>query len=141
MDHECGRIGGRWPRRVACCLLLVVWGSGCGPASPAGKVRVTGKVTYAAEPPEATAIFFVAKQGSESTSAKVGPDGGFVVVLSPGEYAVSMRELPGPMDEKGNVTVVPSRIPKKYNSPQTSGLGVVVTKDAKPLSIALEPLP
>lgn len=103
-------------------------------------MRVTGTVTYQSQPLAADAVGFFAKQGTESMSAKVGPDGGFAVVLSPGEYMVSVLAKDGPdrMDEKGNVTVASSRIPAKYASPQTSGLGAVVTKDAKPLSIALE---
>lgn len=121
-------------------VLAAVAGGGCGPRLPAGKVRVTGTVTYRAQPLAADAVGFTAKQGTESMSAKVGPDGGFAVVLTPGEYAVAVLAKDGAdrMDEKGNVTVAPSLIPVKYTSPHTSGLAVVVTKDAQPLAIALE---
>jgi len=126
--------------RLVFVVLLAAWSGGCGPRLPAGKVRVTGTVTYQSQPLAADAICFFAKQGTESMSAKVGPDGGFAIVLTPGEYAVSVLAKDGPdrMDKQGNVTVATSRIPAKYSSPQTSSLVVVVTKDAIPLSIALE---
>lgn len=121
-------------------LVVAAASSGCGPRLPAGKVRVTGTVTYQAEPLAADAVGFFAKQGTESITAKVGPDGGFTVVLTPGEYAVSVLAKDGPdrMDEKGNVTVAPSLIPAKYTSPKTSGLTVVASQDARQCSIALE---
>ena len=126
--------------RLGIALLLVVWSGGCGPRLPAGKVRVSGTVTYDSQPLAADAIGLFATQGTESTSSKVGPDGKFTAILTPGEYAVSVLAKDGPdqMDEKGNVTVAPSRIPRKYTSPQTSGLSVVVTKEARPLSISIE---
>lgn len=128
------------PRAILAVILLLVAAGGCGPRLPAGKVRVAGTVTYDSQPLAADAVVFAAAQGTESMSARVRADGGFTVVLTPGEYAVSVLAKDGPdtMDEKGNVTVAPSLIPKKYTSPTTSGLAVVVTKDARPLSIALE---
>jgi hypothetical protein len=127
-----------WRVILAAGFLFALSAGGCGPRLPAGKVRVTGTVTYQSQPPAAYGIGFVAKQGTESMTAAVGADGRFAVVLTPGEYTAWVLDKLKQMDENGNVIVAPSLIPAKYTSPSTSGLDVVVTKDAKPLSIALE---
>jgi hypothetical protein len=136
----------RMPRPVwslACACLLPMLG--CEPAVPAGKVKATGIVRVGGAPlsiaPPATgSLNFAAKQGGESGTASIGPDGSFSVILSPGIYAVAVIAKDGidTMDENGTPVVAKSLVAEKYGSTATSGLEVTVTQGGAPLTLSVE---
>jgi len=128
---------------LACVCLLATLG--CEPAVPAGKVKATGLVQVggaplAIAPPATGSLNFAAKQGSESGTATIGPDGSFSVILAPGTYAVAILAKDGidTMDEKGSPIIAKSLVAEKYGSTATSGLEVTVTPGGPPIAIAVE---
>jgi hypothetical protein len=123
---------------VIACLLLV----GCGPRVPAGKVLITGTVLLNGAPLEGGVVNFFAKEGTANGAAGVGAEGIFRVFLVPGEYAVAVRDNGGglrPPEKPGAPPVlIPSAIPERYRSANTSGLSVTAVAGARPVTIAVD---
>lgn len=124
---------------AAVATLVVLATVGCGAGVPAGKVRVSGRVTNRGEPLAADSIVFESREGLDSCSTRADAQGNFRVVLTPGDYAVAVRKVDGDItiDGNGNFKYPPTLIPKKYGSAQTSGLSATVTRDARPIVIEI----
>jgi hypothetical protein len=114
---------------------------GCGPNTPAGKVKLTGTVTCDGKLLEGGVINFVAKQGTANGSAGISQKGGFTVFLVPGEYDVAVRDNSGmrpPDTAKGSPIFIPRVVPERFTSADSSGLSVTAAADSKPVTIALK---
>ncbi|MEI8229187.1 MAG: hypothetical protein WCH77_13130 [Planctomycetota bacterium] len=116
---------------------------GCGPNTPAGKVKLTGTVTCDGKLLEGGVINFVAKQGTANGSAGISQKGGFTVFLVPGEYDVAVRDNSGmrpPDAANGPPIFIPRVVPERFTSADSSGLSVTAAAaaDSKPVTIALE---
>lgn len=134
--------------RLASAGLIGILLAGCGPGVPAGKVKLTGTVTFDGKPLVAgvlngAVINFAAKEGNASGSAAVSPEGAFTVYLEPGEYIVAVRDNGG--TERASATgsdgereFYPVVIPARYTSGNTSGISVTAAADSKPVTIAIE---
>ncbi len=120
--------------------ILVFVTIGCSRPLPPGKVRAKGIVTLAGKQLQVGSISLASKTGSESAIARIAQDGGFEVVISPGEYHVAVVSKDGfdRMDERGKVVPAKSLVSERYGSTGTSGLTVTVTTEAKPLRVALD---
>jgi hypothetical protein len=114
---------------------------GCGPNTPAGRVKLTGTVTCDGKLLEGGVINFVAKQGTANGSAGISQKGGFTVFLVPGEYDVAVRDNSGmrpPDTAKGLPIFVPRVVPEQFTSADSSGLSVTAAADSKPVTIAVD---
>jgi len=134
----------RWPQAFLTALSLgaVVWLVGCGPRAPAGKVLLTGTVLLDGEPLEGGVVNFVAKEGTANGSAGIAAGGTFRVFLVPGEYDVAVRDNGGGMrpPEKAGAPpmLIPSKIPERYRSSNTSGLNIIAAAGSTAVTIAVE---
>lgn len=135
-----------WLRLASAGMIGIVL-AGCGPGVPAGKVKLTGTVTFDGKPLVAgvfnsAAVNFAAKQGNASGAAGISPEGAFTVYLVPGEYDVAVRDNGGTMrapDKPGSPPAYyPVVIPVRYTSADTSGIYVTAAADSKPVTIAIE---
>ena len=140
LRHRRGSDSRRWlilGPAVVTSLLLV----GCGPGTPAGKVKLTGNVTCDGKPLNGGYINFAAKQGTAKGSAGIAAAGAFSVFLVPGDYDVAVNDNSGmrpPDAASGRPTYIPSGIHKRFTSANTSGLSVTAVADSKPVTIAVE---
>ena len=140
VPHRCGSLSGRW-LILAPALLTGLLLVGCGPGTPAGKVKLTGNVTCDGKPLNGGYINFAAKQGTANGSAGIAADGAFSVFLVPGDYDVAVNDNSGmrpPDAASGRPTYIPSGIHKRFTSANTSGLSVTAVADSKPVTIAVE---
>jgi len=135
-----------WLRLASAGMIGIVL-AGCGPGVPAGKVKLTGTVTFDGKPLVAgvfnsAAVNFAAKQGNASGAAGLSSEGAFTVYLVPGEYDVAVRDNGGTMrapEKPGSPPAYyPVVIPARYNSADTSGISVTAAADSKPVTIAVE---
>ena len=135
-----------WLRLASAGMIGIVL-AGCGPGVPAGKVKLTGTVTFDGKPLVAgvfnsAAVNFAAKQGNASGAAGLSSEGAFTVYLVPGEYDVAVRDNGGTMrapEKPGSPPAYyPVVIPARYNSADTSGISVTAAADSKPVTIAIE---
>ena len=145
--HRTGASNTQTWLRLASAGIIVVVLAGCGPGVPAGKVKLTGTVTFDGKPLVAgvlnsPVINFAAKQGNASGAAALSPEGAFTVYLVPGEYDVAVRDNGGtmrPPEQPGSPpTYYPVVIPARYNSSDTSGISVTAAAGSKPVTIAIE---
>ena len=140
VPHRCGSLSGHWlilATALVTGLLLV----GCGPGTPAGKVKLIGNVTCDGKPLNGGYINFAAKQGTANGSAGISADGAFTVFLVPGDYDVAVNDNSGmrpPDAASGRPTYIPSGIHKRFTSANTSGLSVTAVADSEPVTIAVE---
>jgi len=133
----------RFPRMFAftCLAILVALPStGCGRKDTVKRYPVAGRVTLDGQPLSSGTVSFMTESGAVATG-KIGADGAFrmvpfgasgdgvpagrykVVVCAPDPNALAAMKLPdGP---------VPSLIPERYNSPDTSGLEFEVKPDSQ----------
>lgn len=138
------RRAARWSQALlpASALAAAVLLIGCGPRAPVGKVLLTGVVVLDGKPLDGGVVNFVAKEGTASGSAGVSKAGLFKVFLVPGEYAVAVRDNGGglrPPEKPGAPPVlIPSAIPERYRSADTSGLSVTAVAGARPVTIAVD---
>ncbi len=144
---------GAWARGlapVALLAFLIASFSGCNNAR-GGKLY--GKVTFKGEAvPSGTVAFY--GPGDQVANAALQPDGSYEVTEVPlGEVKVSVT-TPPPPDPKAaeklknnpyvkmrNITVKQEKVvsvPRKYNLPGTSGLGLTVTQGSKQFDIPLK---
>lgn len=126
------------PTAAVVAIGLIV---GCGPGTPAGKVKLTGTVTCDGKLLEGGVINFVAKQGTANGSAGISQKGDFTVFLVPGEYDVAVRDNSGlrpPDTAKGPPIFIPRVVPERFTSANSSGLSVTAATDSKPVTIAIE---
>ena len=111
--------------------------TGCGNNLPQ-TVKVSGRVTFDGQPPPAAgSILFLPVEAAEGfplrpASGAVGLDGQFAAQtfepgdgLMPGKYLVSIECWDMPPSMQGNPGK--SYVPKKYQSPQESGLSLDLT--------------
>jgi hypothetical protein len=140
LQHKRGSDSRRWlvlaPALVTSLLFV-----GCGPGTPAGKVKLTGNVTCDGKPLNGGYINFAAKQGTANGSAGISADGAFTVFLVPGDYDVAVNDNSGmrpPEAASGRPTYIPSGIHKRFTSADTSGISVTAAADSKPVTIAVE---
>ena len=133
--------------RLASAGMMGIMLAGCGPGVPAGKVKLTGTVTFDGKPLVAgvfnsASINFAAKQGNASGAAGLSPEGAFTVYLVPGEYDVAVRDNGGgmrPPEKPGSPPAYhPGVIPARYTSANTSGISITAADDSKPVSVAIE---
>lgn len=136
------RRAARWSQALLPALAAAVLLVGCGPRAPAGKVLLTGKVLLGGERLEGGIVNFVAKEGAANGSAGVSAAGLFRVFLVPGEYAVAVRDNGGglrpPEKAGGPPALIPSAIPERYRSANTSGISVTAAAGAPPATIAID---
>ncbi|MEI8229453.1 MAG: hypothetical protein WCH77_14480 [Planctomycetota bacterium] len=136
-----------WLRLVSAGVISILL-AGCGPGVPAGKVKLTGTVTFDGKPLVAGVlsggvINFAAKQGNASGSAALSPEGAFTVYLEPGENDVAVRDNGGterasPAGSGGERDFYPVVIPARFTSADTSGISVTAEAGSKPVTIAIE---
>jgi len=138
--HRRGYDSRRWltlaPALVTGLLLM-----GCGPGTPAGKVKLIGNVTCDGKPLNGGYINFAAKQGTANGSAGIAADGAFSVFLVPGDYDAAVNDNSGmrpPDAASGRPTYIPSGIHERFRSANTSGISVTAVADSKPVTIAVE---
>lgn len=116
-------------------ILLV---AGCGPRVPAGKVRFAGTVTRNNGPVTAGGVNFLAVEGTETGTGKIGPDGSFVAILSPGTFKVAVNASKAQVDEKtGRANGLEWLVPQKYADVRTSGLSITVGQGMPSVSLVI----
>ena len=126
-------------------LLLCVLSAGCGSGDKLARYRVTGKVTYQAQPVEQGEITFEDPAAGQVNSSPLGSGGSYGLELPAGDYRVSVApplvETKGtgdsPPDKISDPTV--KNIPKKYWRQESSGLTAQVAKDKRTFDFDLKP--
>jgi hypothetical protein len=131
---------------VACCSLI---SAGCGGSTDKWKkdrpqtVPATGKVTLNGEPLEGAQVVLVSKSGSHGASALSAKDGSFHLATFPpddgvvaGSYKVMVvkslvPEIQEPGEDSTVMTVAKLLVPKKYTSPETSGISIDIPPAGK----------
>src|SRR5262245_60849941 len=129
---------------LTACLAL----AGCWNNLPK-TIRVSGRVTFDGQPPPAigTVYFLPIEAGegfpSRPATGDFGADGQFRATtfergdgLMPGKYLMSIECWDSPPSMSGNPGK--SAVPKKYQSPQTSGFKLDITPTSKPQQITLD---
>lgn len=113
---------------------------GCGKAVPDGMVRVTGSISYQGKRLPDGTINFEASEGSGGATARIQNNGSFAAVMPPGSYAAMICSQDGVVTFDKNFKPIepPSRIPKKYEHLDTSGLSFTIPPDGATLTINLE---
>lgn len=114
---------------------------GCGKPVPNGMVRVAGTISFRGDRLPDGTINFEAAEGRGSATARIQSDGSFVAVMPPGTYRAMVCSQDGVVTfEKDSFKPIepPSRIPKKYEHPETSGLSFTIPPDSGNLIINLE---
>ena len=122
---------------LAAVLLLTSCGSGLPQTIP-----VSGRVTFDGKPPPAAGIVqFVAVEAAEGFPLRpgtgaFGTDGRYRAQtfdpgdgLMPGKYTLSVECWDVPPDMSGNPSK--SHVPKKYQTPKTSGLTLEITPNMR----------
>jgi len=112
-------------------------------------IRVSGRVTFDGQPPPAMGtIYFLPQEAGEGfpsrpASGPFGTDGQFRATtfepgdgLMPGKYLMSVECWESPPNMTG--APVKSHVPKKYQSPQTSGFALDITPSTRPQQITLD---
>jgi hypothetical protein len=112
--------------------VLLVGAAGCGASN--GPTDVTGTVRFQGQPMTSGEVTFVAADGARKV-VRIGPQGQYSVKqLARGKARIAVESLskvppglmkpgPGAVREKEEK---PVEIPKRYNSPDESGLSVEV---------------
>jgi hypothetical protein len=134
--------------RLLLVLPFVVLFASCGSNLPE-TVRVSGQVTFNGQPPPAAgSVLFLPIETAEGfpsrpASGAFGVDGRFTATtfkpgdgLMPGKYLLSVESFDFPPNLQGNPGK--SHVPKKYQSPQTSGFKLDVTPGMKAQEIMLD---
>jgi hypothetical protein len=135
--------------KPVCCLLLTcLMLSGCWNNLPK-TIRVSGRVTFDGRPPPGPGtVYFLPQEAGEGFPSRpatgdFGADGQFRATtfepgdgLMPGKYLMSVESWESPPNMSGNP--VKSFVPKKYQSPQTSGFQLDITPTSKPQQITLD---
>src|SRR4051794_24312667 len=142
---------GAFARRLVPAVFLVLLALalvGCS-----RKAKVTGKVSYKGETVPAGTVAFYGK-GDAVSSAPIRPDGTYEATGVPlGEVKVTVSTPPppdphaaekmkkNPLVVQKNVVIKEQKIvsvPRKYNLPGTSGIGLTVTGGSQPFDIPLK---
>ena len=127
---------------------LVLAAAGCGSDLPQ-TVKVAGRVTFDGQsPPAAGSVLFLPTEAAEGFPLRPGSgafaaDGQFQAQtfepgdgLMPGKYLVSVECWDTPPNMQGNPGK--SFVPKKYQSPQTSGLKLDITPDMRRQQVSFD---
>ena len=117
--------------------------TGCGQSLPA-TVKVSGKVTYHGKAvPHGTVSFMPMQAAAEGQSqqpatGRIQADGSYIIQtfrigdgVRPGEYGIA---IVAPANETASVVPVKNveyLVPKKYLSPQTSGLTITIENGSR----------
>jgi hypothetical protein len=134
--------------RFVSILSAAVMLAACGSNLPK-TIPVSGQVTFDGQPsPAAGSVLFLPIEAAEGfpsrpASGAFGTDGRFKAKtfepgdgLMPGKYLLSVECWETPPSMQGNPGK--SHVPKKYQSPQTSGLKLYVTRDMGPQEIKVD---
>lgn len=131
-----GKIARLWPAILG--LGLAAWTLiGCGRSGPT-LIPVEGKVTFQGRPLQTGSLVFQpdrdkGNQSSLTPSGTIGSDGRYQLFTQerpgapPGWYKVGIVAQEAPPNDP---YAMRSRIPQRYNDPQTSGISVEVSKSA-----------
>ncbi|MEI6239159.1 MAG: hypothetical protein WCR51_02100 [Planctomycetia bacterium] len=113
---------------------------GCGKPVPNGMVRVHGSISYEGKRLPDGTINFEAADGKGSATARIQADGSFAAVMPPGAYRAMICSQDGVITFDKNFKPIepPSRIPKRYENLETSGLEFKVPTNDGQLTINLE---
>src|SRR5262245_15120824 len=122
-------------------FLIAILLTSCGSNLPR-TIPVSGKVTFDGQPPPAAgSVLFLPIEAAEGfplrpASGAFGTDGRFMAKtfepgdgLMPGKYSISVECWDVPPNMTGNPGK--SHVPKKYQSPATSGLAVDITPQSR----------
>jgi hypothetical protein len=129
-----------WFSRRRFCVVgfVAVLLSGCGDGRPE-RVRVSGKVLIDNQPVTSGSVQFLPRHGGRPSSGKIQTDGSFSLFTfeerdgcPPGTYDVIVSSI-----EILNDTQVRYHLPKKYGSPQTSGISKTVDEPVDSMLIEL----
>ena len=126
-------------------MLVVI---GCGSSLPQ-TIRVTGRVTFDGhEPPAPGSVYFLPQEAakgfpSRPATGDYDKQGYFKAMtfepadgLMPGKYLISIESWQAPPDMSGKPGA--SYVPKKYQSPQTSGFSLDIMPSTRPQNISLD---
>jgi hypothetical protein len=129
-------------------LTLILTIVGCGSGLPK-TIKVSGRVTLDGQPPPGPGtVYFLPQEAGEGFPSRPATGdfdetGQFKATtfepgdgLMPGKYLMSLEGWQTPPDMSGNPGK--SYVPKKYQSPQSSGFKLDITPDSKPQQIALD---
>ena len=135
-----------WGRAAGCLFVAAAYfaTSGCGQKEEIPElVSVTGKVTFQGQPLANASISFVPADEDKESTLVVRPHGqtdeqgqyelswhGDHDGAPPGKYQVMVMAFK-PNDNDDEEIQPESLIPKKYNSPKTSGLNADVSEDGE----------
>lgn len=119
---------------IAAVSMLFV--SGCGGGTELTEGTVEGRVTQAGQPVPNGEVSFFSPQHSVGALTEIKPDGTFSLSgkLPTGLYTVSVSGVPLSPDVK---VAPPTKIPKKYWNPNTSGLSFPINGGKNVLDIQL----
>jgi len=121
-------------------VLLIMAGCQYGAPPPAGAVKVTGSVRLEGTALPRGTVQFGAVSGNDSGTAKIQPDGRFVVWLQPGDYRAAVIAYDGieRVDTNGIPLPQNSIIPERYFTTEESGLTASVDKDRRSVEFDLQ---
>ncbi|MBN2295064.1 MAG: carboxypeptidase regulatory-like domain-containing protein [Pirellulales bacterium] len=107
---------------IACLLVCLIWGTGCGLAEPP-RGAVSGAVIYNGQPLTSGVVTLVNETTGVGASVELDSSGGYYIQsIRTGQYKVAIYNTPPPPGGKP----VMLDIPGKYQDIQTSGLSVTV---------------
>lgn len=134
--------------RLLLFLPWVILLASCGTKLPQ-TIRVSGQVTFDGQPPPgAGSVMFLPIEAGEGFPSRpaggaFAADGRFKAMtfesddgLMPGKYLISVECWDTPPSMQGNPGK--SHVPKKYQSPQTSGFKLDISPDTRPQEIKLD---
>jgi hypothetical protein len=139
---------------VASILAVAFVCSGCGDATTAGTVEVSGLVTLDGQPVDQAAVAFIGNEGARLAAGQTDGAGKFKVRASLGKNLVTVsKDAPRSImpETTGDDNLMPSdgeykkmiankpkpSVPAKYSDPKTSGLSFDITAGMQQLELAL----
>jgi hypothetical protein len=133
--------------RLLALAVIGLFATACGSDLPQ-TIRVSGRVTFDGQAPPAPGnVYFLPVEAAEGFPSRPGrgdyqKDGDFRATtfepgdgLMPGKYLLSVESWEAPPNMSGNPGK--SYVPKKYQSPQTSGFKLDITPKMGPQDINL----
>ncbi|MCI0459742.1 MAG: hypothetical protein L0Z62_22560 [Gemmataceae bacterium] len=131
---------GRLPGALALVTALLVLGVGGGCSKGKTMGKVSGQVTYKANPITEGQVHFISKSG-QGAAVNISGSGDYSAELETGTYSVYVAPHPpgqtGPPGEVKTPKQPASVIPEKYRQPETSGLTIDVKEGDNPFKIEL----
>jgi hypothetical protein len=136
----------------SCVSLSVLTLAGCGGASEAGTVSVTGTVSLDGKPLDGASIAFISNGGSKLATALTDSAGKFTIRAGLGSNQVTVSKgappigpppseeemlMPTEQELQSRPPPPESGVPARYGDPKTSGIVIEVVEGMQAIDVSL----